>query len=375
MKRSVILAVDGDPATHEAFASLLDARYELLAATDRSRALDIVRSRAVDLVLLELMVSGADGFVTLTELRQIRPQLGVVVVTALDSAQAALRAIRLGAADYVTKPLPDDFAERIQRAVGNARVAASLGAEGDGGGILLLTGDLGMRSSLAVALRSRCPVTVATTWSDATRRFAGRPPPSLVMVDLAQSNHDAIATLENVRVAFPGRARVVLLPRQGVTPRQADDGTIEVSLSWPFDVDRLLRVVTGLLSLPGFSQLSADVVRYASRTYQDSSVAAAAADIGASPDHLSRVFRSETGFAVKAYLMMVCAEVAHHLLLTTHEKADTIAEQVGLCGASHLSRVLRRYQGKTVRVIREEGREGDVFRPARSDRARGPSTI
>jgi len=65
-----------------------------------------------------------------------------------------------------------------------------------------------------------------------------------------------------------------------------------------------------------------------------------------SPYYLSRLFRSETGMTLKAYVNRVRIEAARRLLLDTSEKIETVAALVGFHDASHLSRLFLKYSGR-----------------------------
>jgi transcriptional regulator GlxA family with amidase domain len=67
--------------------------------------------------------------------------------------------------------------------------------------------------------------------------------------------------------------------------------------------------------------------------------------VGVSPSHLGHRFRAEAGITVKAYLARIRVAAAQHLLTRTELKLETIAELVGFCDASHLSRVFRELNG------------------------------
>ena len=69
--RPVILVVDDDEGLRESFRLILDDDYEILEATDGPRALDVVRSAHVDLVLLDIRLPGMDGVEVLERLKAI----------------------------------------------------------------------------------------------------------------------------------------------------------------------------------------------------------------------------------------------------------------------------------------------------------------
>ena len=83
-----------------------DAGYRALEATGGREALDTLRERAVDAVLLDLKLGAEDGLEVLRRLRQEEPGLPVILLTGHGSVQHAVEATRLGAFDFMVKP-PD----------------------------------------------------------------------------------------------------------------------------------------------------------------------------------------------------------------------------------------------------------------------------
>jgi DNA-binding NtrC family response regulator len=100
-----ILVVDDDAAILEMAKDLLtDAGFEVETAGSGEEALAQVRERDCDVVLSDIQMPGTDGLELLAELRAIRPDTPVVMMTAFGSIRSAVSAMRAGALDYVTKP-------------------------------------------------------------------------------------------------------------------------------------------------------------------------------------------------------------------------------------------------------------------------------
>jgi CheY-like chemotaxis protein/anti-sigma regulatory factor (Ser/Thr protein kinase) len=100
-----ILVVDDDRSTRELIRlQLRGAGHVVETAGDGAAALDRVRRRAFDLVLLDVWMPGMDGLEMLARLRDAPSRPRVVVMTADDTSQTLLRAIREHAYRYVTKP-------------------------------------------------------------------------------------------------------------------------------------------------------------------------------------------------------------------------------------------------------------------------------
>src|SRR5262245_40714661 len=106
--RPTILVVDDDPGVRECLRLILAGDYEVVDAADGAEALAMLEARRIDLVLLDLVMSGADGFEVLERRDRAANTVPIVVLSALNTAWSAATAMRLGAVDYVTKPFEED---------------------------------------------------------------------------------------------------------------------------------------------------------------------------------------------------------------------------------------------------------------------------
>ena len=117
-----ILVVDDQPANLRTLATLLSrVGYEVATASNGDDALAQAGASAPDLILLDMMMPGLDGFAVLAEIRQQSSLRGVPVVflTAAHDRDLLLRAFEGGAVDYVTKPfLPEELLARVQAHLG-----------------------------------------------------------------------------------------------------------------------------------------------------------------------------------------------------------------------------------------------------------------
>lgn len=109
-QEGVILVVD-DSASHRTVISteIKKLGYAVKSADSGARALQVINNEDVDLVLLDVNMPGLDGFATLRQLRTIRKDLPVIMLTARDDAEDVIQALRLGANDYAVKPISLDI--------------------------------------------------------------------------------------------------------------------------------------------------------------------------------------------------------------------------------------------------------------------------
>jgi DNA-binding response OmpR family regulator len=89
--------------------------HQVLIAESGEDGLLFVRTEQVDLVLLDIMLPGQSGIQTLTELRQLRTDLPIIMLTARDEIESKIGALDIGADDYITKPFSfDELLARIR---------------------------------------------------------------------------------------------------------------------------------------------------------------------------------------------------------------------------------------------------------------------
>ena len=144
---SCILIVDDEESIRLSLAGLLaDEGYETAAARDGERTLDLLRARAegIDAVLLDIAMPGRDGVDVLEEIRARWPELPVVMMSGHGTIEIAVRATRLGAFDFIEKPLS---ADKLLLTLEHALERARLRRENR----RLLAQSLGARSILGVS--------------------------------------------------------------------------------------------------------------------------------------------------------------------------------------------------------------------------------
>jgi DNA-binding NtrC family response regulator len=104
-----ILIVDDDPAMGDMLASMLgEAGYRTTVAGSAPEAAEIASADEFDVVLSDIKMPGGSGIELVGRLRDLRPEMPVVLMTAFGSLDSAVEAMRAGAFDYVTKPFKRD---------------------------------------------------------------------------------------------------------------------------------------------------------------------------------------------------------------------------------------------------------------------------
>jgi two-component system nitrogen regulation response regulator NtrX len=103
---ATILIVDDEQGIREALSSILsDEGYEASSVASGEECLSLLEQRPIDLVLLDVWLEGIDGLTTLDRIRQTHPDPMVVIISGHGNIETAVRATKLGAFDFIEKPL------------------------------------------------------------------------------------------------------------------------------------------------------------------------------------------------------------------------------------------------------------------------------
>jgi two-component system phosphate regulon sensor histidine kinase PhoR len=122
-----ILVVDDEEVIREGCErALLKSGYLIAKAENGQRAIEILEAEPYDIVLLDLMMAGIDGFGVLKWIMENRPGIQVIVITGFATVSEAVKAMRLGAFDFVGKPFSPEY---IRIVVARAAENISLIAE------------------------------------------------------------------------------------------------------------------------------------------------------------------------------------------------------------------------------------------------------
>lgn len=114
----IIAIIDDDPLVNESLSNVLADRYEqIISYTDSDKALEEVEAVRPDLILLDIFMGERNGFDVLQMLRDKGMKMPVIMITAFSDVKMAVRAVKLGAEDFIVKP-PD--MEQLEVAVERA---------------------------------------------------------------------------------------------------------------------------------------------------------------------------------------------------------------------------------------------------------------
>jgi len=123
--RPAVLLVDDDPTLLSVLSRRVGrAGYETTTASSGPEALKLLERSWPALMVVDLMMPGMDGFELCRRVKQLA-DLPIIVLSAVDDAEAKVSALELYAEDYVTKPFdPDELVARIQRVLRRASIGS-----------------------------------------------------------------------------------------------------------------------------------------------------------------------------------------------------------------------------------------------------------
>lgn len=123
-ERATVLVIDDDDGMRDLLKTDLELRgYEVLCAVSANDALNVISEHNVEMVITDIRMPGQSGLQLCQQLKESRPDLPVVVMTAFGDMDTAIAAIRSGAYDFINKPVELELvAMTVRRAVERSRL-------------------------------------------------------------------------------------------------------------------------------------------------------------------------------------------------------------------------------------------------------------
>ncbi|MGB6063797.1 MAG: UDP-3-O-acyl-N-acetylglucosamine deacetylase [Desulfomonilaceae bacterium] len=155
MNKGRVLIVDDQQEILDSLGAILaDEGHELIKARDGQEALHIVQSDSPDVVFLDIWIPGIDGMQTLKAIKRIDPKCSVIMMSGHGTIETAVKAIKLGATDYLEKPLNlEDVLHLVQTAI-SGRSSMKRSGQGNGSSPSQLIGSSAKAAALRRALEN-----------------------------------------------------------------------------------------------------------------------------------------------------------------------------------------------------------------------------
>jgi two-component system response regulator AtoC len=122
MNRGNILIADDDDITRDNLAELLSA-YDVRTVSDGVQALTACQEQKFDLIITDLRMPNMDGLQLLKKIKTDDSRAIIIMITGYGTVDSAVESMKLGAFDYITKPLKDDLVHlTVERALSYAKL-------------------------------------------------------------------------------------------------------------------------------------------------------------------------------------------------------------------------------------------------------------
>jgi len=123
-QKDIILVVDDDHVHRTMLRTLLSGwGYDIIEADDGDTAVEMVRERPFDLILMDIRMIRVSGLEALGIIRDINPSIPIILMTAYSSVETAVEGLKKGAYDYLTKPLDfDELRLAMERAMDHTKL-------------------------------------------------------------------------------------------------------------------------------------------------------------------------------------------------------------------------------------------------------------
>jgi two-component system NtrC family response regulator len=109
MKDYNILVIDDEAAQRDVLTGYLKKKgYKIFSASSGQEGIEIVKNNPVDIILSDFKMPDLNGIEVLEQIKKINPEISFVIVTAYGTVENAVKAMRLGAFDYISKPVDLD---------------------------------------------------------------------------------------------------------------------------------------------------------------------------------------------------------------------------------------------------------------------------
>ena len=114
-EEKAVLIVDDEAIVRESLGDWLKDTYQVATAETGEEALELIEKQDFDILIVDVRLPGKNGIQVLREVKEAKPYIESIVITAYPSVDLAVEAMKLGAVDYLIKPVAPDDLERLIR--------------------------------------------------------------------------------------------------------------------------------------------------------------------------------------------------------------------------------------------------------------------
>ncbi len=109
MKNYSILIIDDEKAQREVLTGYLKKKgFQIHSAENGEEGIKLVKDNSIDIIFSDFKMPGISGLEVLEQVRKLNPEISFVIITAYGTVENAVKTMRLGAYDYITKPVDLD---------------------------------------------------------------------------------------------------------------------------------------------------------------------------------------------------------------------------------------------------------------------------
>jgi DNA-binding NtrC family response regulator len=128
MKEYNILVIDDEQTQREVLTGYLKKKgYHILSADSGEEGIRIVKQNAVDIILSDFKMPDKTGLEVLEQVKKINPEISFVIITAYSTVETAVKAMRMGAYDYISKPVDlDELDLLIEKIIENRNLKSEI---------------------------------------------------------------------------------------------------------------------------------------------------------------------------------------------------------------------------------------------------------
>ncbi len=117
-EKDTILVIDDENGVRQSFKMVLKSDYNVFLAETGEKGIEIFKDNSVDLILLDIILPDINGLDLLEKLKGMDPNVEIIMISAVKEIPTAVKAMKLGAYDYVTKPfIIEDIRNIVNRAL------------------------------------------------------------------------------------------------------------------------------------------------------------------------------------------------------------------------------------------------------------------